>query len=75
MQQRSLHQGVIKISPLLKNSIKGLHPGKPNPNWWISKNNFVPQSSSRTLESGAVTFSAGWFAQAHDASWSKLVIK
>jgi hypothetical protein len=72
-QQSSLRLGTVSITPLLSKSIRKKVPGKSAPNWRIHKKNFVTSMASRVCEPGAVTFSAGWFAQAHTVQYSLLV--
>jgi hypothetical protein len=48
---------------MLKNSIK-----KNSGSWRRRGVNFIPRNPSHILEGGAVTFSAGWFAQGHTVS-------
>ncbi|KAF8810609.1 hypothetical protein BYT27DRAFT_7253591 [Phlegmacium glaucopus] len=64
-QQASFRQATVIIAPLLRASIKSRHPGKTPPSWRIDRKQFTATGEQRTLEPGAVTFSAGWFAQGH----------
>jgi hypothetical protein len=55
------------ISPLLKASVRRKQPHCATPNWRVNKKNFVSlRHGCRSLEPGAITFSAGWFAQGHE---------
>ena len=59
-----MREATVSISPLLKSSIKQEMRDK-TPNWRIHEKNFVGKSDRHVCEPGAVTFSAGWFAQGH----------
>ena len=64
----------MSITPLLQRSIRKAAPGKLAPNWRTHKKNFVTSMASRICEPGAVTFSAGWFAQGHTVQYSLPVL-
>lgn len=63
-----MRRATAGIAPWLKSSIKMKKAEKTAPNWRINKINFVRNTSTGALESGAVNFSAGWLGQGHTVS-------
>jgi hypothetical protein len=57
-----IRQATVVINRILKRSVKKSIPKGPAPNWRVKDSNFMKKN---LLEPGAVTFSAGWFAQGH----------